>query len=256
MRTPTDSLRALPSVDALLKQEAGAALVAEYGRKAATDALRRTLDAQREAARRGEQTNTGAAAILAAATTYLAQIFQPTLRAVVNATGVILHTNLGRAPLSQAAQQAMLEVAGGYSTLEYDLEAGERGSRAVHLENLLRKVTGAEAALAVNNNASALLLALTALAQGREVIISRGQLVEIGGGFRIPDVMAQSGARLVEVGTTNRTRAADYERAIKANPNTALLLRAHASNFKQIGFVEQTPLADLVRLAHDSGLLV
>jgi L-seryl-tRNA(Ser) seleniumtransferase len=171
---------------------------------------------------------------------------------VINATGVIIHTNLGRAPLSKRAIQAVQAVAAGYSTLEYDLEAGQRGKRDAHAERIVCDVTGAEAALVVNNNAAAVLLILTALAQGREAILSRGQLVEIGGGFRVPEVMAQSGAQLVEVGTTNRTRLADYERAIGVN--TALLMVAHASNFKIIGFTEQPPLADLAALAHERGL--
>ncbi len=174
-------------------------------------------------------------------------------RRVINATGVILHTNLGRAPLSEAALQAMNDVADGYSTLEYDLEAGTRGKRERHIEDLLTAITGAEAATVVNNNAAATLLTLIATAQHREVILSRGQLVEIGGGFRIPDVMAQSGARLVEVGTTNRTRISDFEQAI--TPQTALLMRVHSSNFKMIGFTEQPTLAEIAGLAHQHGLL-
>lgn len=177
-----------------------------------------------------------------------------TLYPVINATGVIIHTNLGRAPLSRAAREAMLEVAAGYCNLEYDLVAGERGSRHLHAEALLCRLTGAEAALAVNNNAGAVFLALSALAQGREVIISRGQLVEIGGGFRIPDVLRQSGARLVEVGTTNRTHLGDFEGAI--GPETALLLRVHASNFRQIGFTAEVPLSDLVKLGAKTGVPV
>ena len=177
-----------------------------------------------------------------------------TLLPVINATGVIIHTNLGRAPLSDAARQAMEAVAAGYSNLEYDLEAGERGSRYRHAERLLCRLTGAEAALVVNNNAGAVLLALTALARGRSVIISRGQLVEIGGGFRIPDVLRQSGAQLVEVGTTNRTHLSDYRDAISSE--TALLLRVHTSNFKQIGFTAEVSLADMVALAHSVGLPV
>jgi L-seryl-tRNA(Ser) seleniumtransferase len=179
-------------------------------------------------------------------------MLRPSLYPVINATGVIIHTNLGRAPLSQAAQEAMRETS-AYSNLEYDLPAGERGSRYVHAEALLRRLTGAEAGLVVNNDAAAVLLILTALAKGREVIISRGQLVEIGGGFRIPEVMAQSGAQLVEVGTTNRTYLRDYEAAI--TPNTAMLLHVHSSNFRILGFVHETPLADMVNLAHAHGLL-
>ncbi|HEX9439969.1 MAG TPA: L-seryl-tRNA(Sec) selenium transferase, partial [Roseiflexaceae bacterium] len=164
----------------------------------------------------------------------------PSLRLVINATGVIIQTNLGRAPLSEAALRAMREVGAGYSNLEYDLEAGERGSRSAHLTALLCRLTGAEAALAVNNNAAAIVLALSALAAGREVVISRGQAVEIGGGFRIPDVLRQSGATLAEVGTTNRTYARDYAAAI--NERTALLMRVHTSNFRLTGFVHETPL--------------
>ena len=177
-----------------------------------------------------------------------------TLLSVINATGVIIHTNLGRAPLSQAARQAMEAVAAGYSNLEYDLDVGERGSRYRHAEQLLCRLTGAEAALVVNNNAGAVFLALTALARGRSVIISRGQLVEIGGGFRIPDVLRQSGAQLVEVGTTNRTHLSDFRDAISLE--TALLLRVHTSNFKQIGFTAEVSLADMVALAHSVGLPV
>jgi|FaiFalDrversion2_1042247.scaffolds.fasta_scaffold00758_2 L-seryl-tRNA(Ser) seleniumtransferase len=181
-------------------------------------------------------------------------VLRPSLRPVINATGVIVHTNLGRAPLSQEAIAAMEAVARGYSNLELDLEAGERGSRHVHLEGLLCRLTGAEAALAVNNNAAAVLLALTALCQGREVVVSRGQAVEIGGGFRIPDILRQSGARLVEVGTTNRTYLQDYEAAI--GPETAALLRVHASNFRIVGFTHSVPLREMAQLAHARGLVV
>jgi len=176
----------------------------------------------------------------------------PSLRPVINATGVIIQTNLGRAPLSNAALEAMRSVGAGYSNLEYDLAAGERGSRATHLAALLCRLTGAEAALAVNNNAAAIYLALSALAAGREVIVSRGQAVEIGGGFRIPDVLRQSGATLTEVGTTNRTYTRDYAAAI--SPQTALLLRVHTSNFKLIGFVYEPPPAELAALAHEHGI--
>jgi len=173
---------------------------------------------------------------------------------VINATGVIIHTNLGRALLSPAARAAMEQAARSYSNLEYDLKAGQRGSRYVHAEELLCRLTGAEAALVVNNNAGAVLLILSALARGREVIISRGQLVEIGGGFRIPDVMRQSGAILVEVGTTNRTHRRDYEAAI--TDQTAMLLRVHRSNFRLTGFVTEPTLAEMADLAHSQGLLV
>ncbi|HEX5369646.1 MAG TPA: L-seryl-tRNA(Sec) selenium transferase, partial [Dehalococcoidia bacterium] len=176
------------------------------------------------------------------------------LRPVINATGVIIHTNLGRTPLSDETVAAMTAVSRGYSNLEYDLEAGERGSRHGHVEALVCRVTGAEAAMAVNNNAAALLLALSELAQGREVVISRGQLVEIGGGFRVPDVMAQSGARLVEVGTTNRTYLRDYEVAM--TESTVALMRVHSSNFRVIGFTESAEPADMARLAHERGMLL
>ena len=177
----------------------------------------------------------------------LAAARRPGLRRVLNATGVIVHTNLGRAPLAPEALERVREVGGGYSNLEYDLDSGARGSRQEHATAILRRLTGAEAALVVNNNAAAVLLALAALAEGREVLVSRGELIEIGDGFRIPDVLARSGARLVEVGTTNRTRAADYERAV--GPETALLLRVHQSNFRVVGFTEQPRLAELAEVA-------
>ena len=177
------------------------------------------------------------------------------LRSAVNATGVIVHTNLGRAPLATAALERVAEVGRGYSNLEYDLAEGRRGSRQDHVAGILRRLTGAEAALVVNNNAAAVLLALAALAEGREVLVSRGELIEIGDGFRIPDVLARSGARLVEVGTTNRTRAADYARAI--GPETAVLLRVHQSNFRVVGFTDRPSLAELadVAAAHDLALV-
>ena len=184
----------------------------------------------------------------------LAAVRAPALRRVLNATGVLVHTNLGRAPLAAAALDRVRDTA-GYSNLEYDLSSGSRGSRQDHLAPLLRRLTGAEAAIVVNNNAAAMLLALAALAERREVIVSRGELIEIGDGFRIPDVLARSGARLVEVGTTNRTRAADYEAAI--GPETALLLRVHQSNFRVVGFTEQPGVAELAAVArrHDLPLL-
>ena len=176
----------------------------------------------------------------------------PRLRRALNATGVIVHTNLGRAPLAEAALERVHEVGRGYSNLEYDLSAGTRGSRQDHVAGILRRLTGAEAALVVNNNAAAVLLALAALAEGRDVLVSRGELIEIGDGFRIPDVLARSGARLVEVGTTNRTRAADYEQAI--GTETAVLLRVHQSNFRLVGFTELPSVADLAKVAQRHGL--
>jgi L-seryl-tRNA(Ser) seleniumtransferase len=182
----------------------------------------------------------------------LAAARRPALRRVLNATGVALHTNLGRAPLAEAALERVREVGRGYSNLEYDVDEGARGSRQDHVAGLLRRLTGAEAALVVNNNAAAVLLALAALAEGREVVVSRGELIEIGDGFRIPDVLARSGARLVEVGTTNKTRAADYEEGI--GPETALLLRVHQSNFRVVGFTEQPSVEQLAAVARRHGL--
>jgi L-seryl-tRNA(Ser) seleniumtransferase len=241
-------LRSLPAVDRLLNSDGGAALVSRYGRQPTLEALRAILESTRDRLRSGQTVSADETGLLQAADEHLRRATQPTLRPVINATGVIIHTNLGRAPLSLDAQQAIVAVAGGYSTLEYNLDSGKRGSRLIHAERLLCQITGAEAALVVNNNASALVLALSGLAKGREVIISRGQLVEIGGGFRVPEVMEQSGAKLVEVGTTNRTRAADYERAV--TDETGLLMRAHASNFKQIGFTESAALAEMAEVAH------
>jgi L-seryl-tRNA(Ser) seleniumtransferase len=177
----------------------------------------------------------------------------PRLRRVLNATGVIVHTNLGRAPLAASALEQVADAARGYSNLEYDLAAGGRGSRQAHVAGLLSRLTGAESALVVNNNAAAVLLALAALAEGREVLVSRGELIEIGDGFRIPDVLARSGARLREVGTTNRTRAADYEDAI--GPDTAVLLRVHQSNFRVVGFTEQPSVDELAQVAQSHKLV-
>ncbi len=253
-----ESYRRLPSVDRVLADERLRLAASELGLDAVTEAARAELASRREAIARHDGAAFGGSGELdgivegAAARAYAA--LSSSLRPVINATGVIIHTNLGRTPLSDEAIAAMTAVSRGYSNLEYDLEAGERGSRHGHVEALVCRVTGAEAAMAVNNNAAALLLTLSALAQSREVVISRGQLVEIGGGFRIPDVMAQSGARLVEVGTTNRTYLRDYESAI--TESTAALMRVHSSNFRVIGFTESASLPDLARLAHDKGLLL
>ena len=242
--------RALPSVDRLL---AHPKLIGQPGRALLLATARRVLVSARASAL-ADGAAPSADELAERVLAESAAAGRPSLRAVINATGVVVQTNLGRAPISAEAAAAMVAVATGYSNLEYDLERGERGSRAVHLEPLLRELTGAEVGLAVNNNASALLLALAALAAGREVVISRGQLVEIGGGFRIPDVMLQSGARLVEVGTTNRTYARDYEAAI--GPDTALLLRVHASNFRVVGFTHEVAGAELVELARRHGMAV
>jgi L-seryl-tRNA(Ser) seleniumtransferase len=210
----------------------------------AVELARAVLDDARERVEGGE--GVPEEAILAEARRRAADLGRSLLQPVINATGVIVHTNLGRAPLGPAPLAAVAEVASGYSNLEFRLDRGTRGSRQEHAGSLLAQACGAEAALVVNNNAAAVLLVLAALARGREVIVSRGELVEIGGGFRIPDVMAESGARLVEVGTTNRTRRADYERAI--SPDTALILRVHASNYRMVGFVESTPVESLTGL--------
>jgi L-seryl-tRNA(Ser) seleniumtransferase len=237
-------LRDLPSVDEL----AGHGSLRDVPRPLAIEAARSALARAREEIRAGHDPGDLAERAIGA----VAAATRPRLRRVLNATGVIVHTNLGRAPLATAALDRVVEVGGSYSNLEYDLETGARGSRQDHIAGLLRRLTGAEAALVVNNNAAAVLLALAALAEGREVIVSRGELIEIGDGFRIPDVLARSGARLVEVGTTNRTRSADYERAI--GPETALLLRVHQSNFRVVGFTELPSTAALADVARRAGL--
>jgi L-seryl-tRNA(Ser) seleniumtransferase len=248
-------LRNLPSVASLLSVPSGAALIERYGHDRVVDALRAALDV----ARQGIVAGIGAApapdAVLTEAAHRLQAEMVPSLYPVINATGVIIHTNLGRAPLSERARRAAAQVASGYCNLEYDIEAGERGSRHMHAGQLLVKLTGAEDALVVNNNAAAVLLTLTALALERQVLISRSQLVEIGGGFRIPDVMCQSGAHLVEVGTTNRTYVRDYEDAIHPI-KTALILRVHHSNFCIVGFVHEPSLAELVALGTEYGVPV
>ena len=233
------TLRDLPSVDRLVGDER----LAGESHALTVAAARIALDQAREDIRAGRDPGQLVDLVLAE----LARFRRPRLRRVLNATGVLVHTNLGRAPLADEALARVLDVGRGYSTLEYDLDAGERGSRQDHLAPLLCALTGAEAALVVNNNAAAVLLALAALAEGREVLVSRGELIEIGDGFRIPDVLARSGARLVEVGTTNRTRAADYERAIGSD--TALLLRVHQSNFRVVGFSERPRLSELAEVA-------
>jgi L-seryl-tRNA(Ser) seleniumtransferase len=248
-----EELRKLPSVDRLLQDDAVAELVERWGHDLAAEAVRETLDTGRQAILAGEPCPPGEA-LTRQVSTRLAARLQPTLRPAINATGVIVHTNLGRAPLSAEARAAMDAVAQTYSNLEYNLETGRRGSRYVHAEEVLCQLTGAEAALVVNNNAAAVLLILMAFAQGQEVILSRSQLVEIGGGFRIPDVMRQSGASLVEVGTTNRTYIHDYEAAI--TEATAALMRVHRSNFRLTGFVHEPSLAEMVALAAEKGLLL
>ena len=247
--------RVVPSIEQLRQRPRVAALEREHGAEATLDALRRAAAQLRAALAEGAECASTEAALLAIeadATQDLVRQVRGSLRPAINATGVVIHTNLGRAPLAEAALRRLHDVARGYSNLEYDLEQGGRGSRTVHAEALLTAITGAEAAVVVNNNAAAVMLILAGLAAGREVVISRGELVEIGGGFRIPDVMTQSGAMLREVGTTNRTRVADYRAAI--GPRTAMLLRVHPSNFRVEGFTERPALRDLVAAAHEARL--
>ena len=246
----TDSRRDLPSVSTLLETAGVRLLLGQHPRRVVLDAVRDTVEAARSAggAKRTEEqwVDTIASAIRIAT--------QPSLRRVINATGVILHTNLGRAPLAEAAIRAIEQVAEGFSNLEYDIPTGQRGSRYSHCVGLLRQLTGAEDALVVNNCAAAMVLTLNALAQRKEVLVSRGELVEIGGSFRIPDIMARSGARLVEVGTTNRTHDDDYRRAI--TPKTGALVKVHRSNFSIEGFTSDVSVERLVFIAAEHGLPV
>lgn len=256
MPTPLhDILRRLPSVDQLLAEPSIAALLAAEPRPLVVREIRRVLDDLRGSLR-ADADAAAPPAIGDIAAGVVRRVTGRTRgpRRVLNATGVVLHTNLGRARLAGEVVDALVEVARGACDLEIDLESGRRASRGAHVEARLREITGAEAALVVNNNAGALVLALNELAQGREAIVSRGELVEIGGSFRLPDVMARTGARLVEVGTTNRTHLADYERAI--GPDTALLLKVHRSNFRQEGFVTEPPLGELAELGRRRGVAV
>ncbi len=239
-------LRGLPSVETLAARLNGAAP------PVAVAAARAEIEAARERILSGEQVDVDANALEEAAAGRARAIGRGSLRRVINATGVVLHTNLGRAPLAPEATAAAAQTAGAYSNLELRLEDGERGSRHDHIEGLVRELTGAEAAIGVNNNAAAVLLALTAIAAGGEVVISRGQLVEIGGSFRIPEIMELSGARLLEVGTTNRTRLADYAAAIGGR--TTALMMVHQSNFRTVGFVEEVPAPELAGLAAERGI--
>jgi L-seryl-tRNA(Ser) seleniumtransferase len=251
----TTTLRNLPSVEQILQTHTAADLMVRYGRPLTLDAIRFTLDEVRARFKSGEITVLPLKdLILAQADATLAAWTKATLVHVINASGVILHTNLGRAPLSDLALRAMDNIARGYSNLEYDLEKGERSSRLIHAESILQKLTGAEAAVIVNNNASAVLLVLSALANRKRVVISRTQLVEIGGGFRVPDVMKQSGAKLVEVGATNKVRLSDYREALEEP--AALVMHAHRSNFKLVGFTEEPELQRVVDVAHKAGVPV
>lgn len=248
------ALRNLPSVERIVGRPILAGAVADYGRPWIVQLTRDALDRARQSILAGRPDPSDADAIAAAVLDAIAALTAPAPRPVINATGVIIHTNLGRAPLSRAALDAADHAAQGYSDLEISLDTGRRGGRQAQLQSLLCQLTGAEAALAVNNNAAALLLGLSALAAGREVIVARGEAVEIGGGFRIPDVLRQSGCDLVDVGTTNRTYAHDYAAAI--TDRTAAFLKAHASNFRVEGFTAAVPEPDLVKLGAQSGIPV
>ncbi len=248
--TSKKSLRSLPSVDALLQHAMLASAAATLPRLIVLEAIRRVIADERARLSKSKAATPATPDELAARAAVRALAnSKPLLRRVLNATGVVLHTNLGRAPLSLPAQKAVADVARGYSTLEYDLERGRRGERGLGVEAWLKRLTGAEGALVVNNGAAALLLVLSALASNRKVIVSRGELVEIGGSFRIPDIMEKSGAKLVEVGTTNRTRAADYEKALDKHDDIAAILRVHPSNFRIAGFTARPTAQELAKLA-------
>lgn len=247
-------LRRLPAVSRLLQHERVQEAIAEHGRDLVVDCIREVLSQLRQRLKNGESVSDELRSVVNEVLQAVQRWHTPTLRRVINATGVVLHTGLGRAVLAESARRAVEEVAQGHSMLEIDRDTGERGDRIEHVRELLCRLTGAEDATVVNNNAGAVLLAVTVLAQGKEVIISRGQLVEIGGAFRMPDIIAQSGARLVEVGTTNRTRLSDYERAVTCE--TALLLRCHPSNFRIVGFTEEVSAEELASLAHRYNLPV
>jgi len=255
MAEGTEPRRSIPGVDALLRSQEFATLLTSRPRGLVLTALRRILERVRDELGSGVRATAPEEAELARATREaLAEMERPSLRRVINATGIPLHTNLGRAPLPAAARAALEAVVGGYTNLEYDLETGTRGSRHEHCSDLLCELSGAEAAMVVNNNAAALVLVLNELAEGREVIVSRGELVEIGGSFRVPEIVAKSGARIVEVGATNRTHVRDYDLAI--GPETGVLLKVHPSNFTQSGFVAEVSVEKLTQLAHDRELPV
>jgi len=249
----TNRLRSLPAIGELLAAEEAAPWLRRHSHPAVLAALRQAVQRMRDALRADDHLSCNTAQILAWAAETLNRNADPSIRRVINATGVVLHTGLGRAPLCDDAVHALSETAGGFVNLEFDLDTGRRGRRAAHVASLLRDLTGAEAATVVNNNAAAVLLTVQALCQEKEVIVSRGQLVEIGGSFRMPDVMAAAGAILREVGTTNRTHLHDYLNAI--NQNTAALLRVHHSNFRIVGFTADPPIDQLVRLAHQRSLI-
>jgi L-seryl-tRNA(Ser) seleniumtransferase len=248
----TELLRQIPSVDELLGREALREIEAELGHRVVVQAARTVLQSVREAIAEGTLTAFSAGGLEEKIATAARDLAAYSLQPVINATGVVLHTNLGRAPLAAKAVEHIQEIAGSYSNLEYDLGGGSRGKRDTHTDRLFAELIGAERTLVVNNNAAAVFLTLNALAEGGEVIVSRGELIEIGGSFRIPDICAKSGARLKEVGTTNRTRLADYAAAV--NENTRALLRVHPSNFRVVGFTERPELAELAALAREHHL--
>ncbi len=247
-----DPRRDLPAVDDLLRRSDVESWSERWGREPVREQIRAVLSGARQGLQSGAPAPT-TERVLAKVLENL-QHDRPSLRPVINGTGVVLHTNLGRAPLAEEAAQAAIAVASGYSSLEYDLDTGARGDRYAHCAGLIAELTGSEAALVVNNNAAAVSLAINTLARGRDVVVSRGELVEIGGGFRVPEVIERSGAHLKAVGTTNRTRIEDYRRAI--TPSTGLLLKVHPSNYRVSGFTEETELAELVRLGRSAGLPV
>jgi len=256
MDTKSRNASPLPSVDALLRSEAGQALVEGFGRKLTTETLRSALNQARARWREDAAANEGAGAdgslVVAQAAAIIERIAAPRLKWVFNLTGTVLHTNLGRAPLPESALQAVADVARGASNLEFDLDKGRRGDRDDHIEDLICRLTGAEAATVVNNNAAAVLLSLNTLAPDREVVVSRGEQVEIGGAFRMPDIIARAGCRLVEIGTTNRTHKRDYENAI--TPDTGALIKVHTSNYKVEGFTTSVPEKDVAAIARANGL--
>ncbi len=245
------NLKDLPSVTEALKHKGTIALIDELGRPLVTHAIRQAIDFYRKSALKGGKIP-GPDGVAKKVRGIATELYDGTLTSVINGTGVVLHTNMSRAPLGNEVIEEIGKIASGYSNLEYNLAANKRGNRHVHVRKALRFLTGAEDVVVVNNNAAALVLVLNSLAEGKEVLISRGELIEIGGAFRIPDIMAASGAKMVEVGTTNRTRASDYEEAI--TENTALIFKAHQSNFSMHGFIEEVSVGELTKLAHKHGL--
>ena len=256
MPTALETLRRIPSVDQILRGPGAESLLEEFPRRLVVEEVRQALDRLRNSIRRSNDPNralgSGLAALEPEIGNSLRKRLRPSLRHVINATGILLHTNLGRAPLNEGTAQSMKNLSQGYSNLEYDLDQGKRGHRDRNLEEQFRRLLPCEAATAVNNNAAALFLVLSALARGRKVVVSRGELVEIGGSFRVPSILEQSGATLKEVGTTNRTRIEDYRDAL--DRDTALILRVHPSNFRVVGFSRRPALSELVALSREAGV--